>query len=224
MNQQQIKEVFILRGIPGCGKSTLAKTLGGIICSADDSRLDENGNYHFDKSKNKECFAKCFAKFVAAVSVAEPRIVLDNTNVETWEFEKYKKLAEENGYQVTCLIVENRHGGVSTHNVPLNTLRSMDERFSVKLRQREGLDSKFETVRCLPYSALCDLVPLFNNLHEQIDFDFSFGDANKTLIDLKALLDQFADEVDDEDEWGRITALLFDTYGLNNNTYIDMEN
>ena len=41
------KILYIIRGIPGSGKSSLAKSLGGKHVEADMYHLDENGNYNW---------------------------------------------------------------------------------------------------------------------------------------------------------------------------------
>ena len=52
-----MKELILLRGVPGCGKSTLAKLLVGDkdYChkEADMYFIDGKGNYNFDPSKIK---------------------------------------------------------------------------------------------------------------------------------------------------------------------------
>jgi hypothetical protein len=48
--------------------------------------------------------------------------------------EDYYKLAEQYGYKVVSLIVENRHGNKNIHNVPDETLEKMESRFQIKLR------------------------------------------------------------------------------------------
>jgi hypothetical protein len=47
--------------------------------------------------------------------------------------EAYYKLAENYGYRVHSLIVENRHNGVNEHGVPADKLEQMKNRFQVKL-------------------------------------------------------------------------------------------
>ena len=47
--------MFICRGLPGSGKSTLSKKIkekytDTVICSGDDFFTDENGNYKFDQT------------------------------------------------------------------------------------------------------------------------------------------------------------------------------
>jgi hypothetical protein len=47
--------------------------------------------------------------------------------------EPYYKLAEENGYMVFSIIVENRHNGVNIHGAPEDKLKQMKDRFEIKL-------------------------------------------------------------------------------------------
>jgi adenylate kinase family enzyme len=53
------KTIYIVRGCPGSGKSTFAKTLGGIHIEADQYFVDADGNYNFDGSKIKNAHAWC---------------------------------------------------------------------------------------------------------------------------------------------------------------------
>jgi hypothetical protein len=62
-----------------------------------------------------------------------PEIVVSNTFTQEWEMEKYYELAEEYGYKVFSIIVENRHGGINQHGVPVEKLEQMKNRFEVKL-------------------------------------------------------------------------------------------
>jgi predicted kinase len=59
--------------------------------------------------------------------------VVSNTFTQEWEMQSYIDLAKKYGYQVTTLIVENRHGNSNVHNVPAETLDRMRQRFEVKL-------------------------------------------------------------------------------------------
>jgi hypothetical protein len=47
--------------------------------------------------------------------------------------EPYYKIAEQYGYRVHYIIMENRHDGVNEHNVPEETLEKMKSRFEVQL-------------------------------------------------------------------------------------------
>ena len=127
------KVLYIVRGIPGSGKSTFAKTLDGQHYEADMYFIDEEGNYNFDVTKIKDAHQWC-QSFVETDMVLEyPKIVVSNTFTQNWEMEPYFKLAKEYGYTVFTIVVENRHGGVNQHGVPEDKLQMMKDRFKINL-------------------------------------------------------------------------------------------
>jgi predicted kinase len=133
-----MKELFLLRGLPGAGKSTLAKSIGGTHFEADMFFLDENSNYKFDVTKLKDAHAWCQnevnTSMILNVTTGEhERIIVSNTFTQEWEMDAYYALAKQWGYTVFSLIVENRHGGVNEHGVPDDKLEIMKNRFEVKL-------------------------------------------------------------------------------------------
>jgi len=128
------KILYIVRGTPGSGKSTFAKTLGGIHYEADMFFIDPTtGEYKFDGSKIKLAHSWCMIQTQKAMVDGEPKIVVSNTFTQEWEMETYFKLAEENGYKVFTIIVENRHGNTNEHNVPEDKIEQMKNRFNIKL-------------------------------------------------------------------------------------------
>jgi predicted kinase len=127
------KILYIVRGIPGSGKSTFAKTLGGQHYEADMYFIDENGDYNFDVTKIKDAHQWC-QSFVKTDMILEyPKIVVSNTSTQEWEMKPYFDLAKEFGYTVFAIIVENRHGGKNQHDVPEDKIEQMINRFEVKL-------------------------------------------------------------------------------------------
>lgn len=115
------KELYILRSVPGAGKSTLAKSLisgieNSVICEAD-SFLYENGEYIWTPDRAYMAHKKCQSLFKESLEKNVERIVVSNTNVYLADVKLYKELAEQYGYTVFVLIVENRHGGTDSHDV-----------------------------------------------------------------------------------------------------------
>ncbi len=127
-----MKELLLLRGCPGSGKSTLAKSLGGVHYEAD-MFFVEDGEYRFDGSKLKLAHNWCMIQTQKSMVDDVSRIVVSNTFTQEWEMKTYYELAENHGYRVYSLIVENRHGGVNVHGVPEDKLEQMKSRFEVKL-------------------------------------------------------------------------------------------
>jgi predicted kinase len=127
------KILTICRGIPGSGKSTFAKTLGGQHYEADMFFIDEEGNYNFDVSKIKDAHQWCQSIVKTDMILEYPKIVVSNTSTQEWEMEPYFTLAKEYGYTVFTIVVENRHGGVNQHGVPEDKLQMMKDRFVINL-------------------------------------------------------------------------------------------
>ena len=128
-----MKTLILLRGLPGAGKSTFAKTIGSIVLEADQYFVDpKTQEYKFDGSKIKDAHADCQRKCEEWMKVGY-QITVSNTFTQEWEMEVYYKLAEKYSYRVYSLIVENRHGGINEHGVPEDKLEQMRNRFEVKL-------------------------------------------------------------------------------------------
>lgn len=131
-----MKELFLLRGLPGAGKSTLAKILVGErdYChkEADMYHVNSNGEYKWKPENVKAAHEWCQSE-VEFLMKYEHTVVVSNTFTQEWEMQAYYDLAKKYGYKVNSIVVENRHGGVNEHNVPQETLDKMRERFEIKL-------------------------------------------------------------------------------------------
>lgn len=133
-----MKSLYLLRGLPGAGKSTLAKKLGDAHFEADMYFTNENGQYIFNGADIKKAHEWCqnevqLAMILNHTTGTNENIVVSNTFTQEWEMEPYYKLAETYGYRVFSLVVENRHGGENLHNVPEDKIEAMRKRFEVKL-------------------------------------------------------------------------------------------
>jgi predicted kinase len=127
------KILYIVRGVPGSGKTTFAKLLTLNIFEADHYFYDTNGNYNFIPSEIKEAHKKCQQFVEYEMESGIPKIAVSNTFTQEWEMKPYYDIANEYGYRVYSLIVENRHGGVNEHGVPAEKLEQMKNRFNIKL-------------------------------------------------------------------------------------------
>jgi predicted kinase len=137
------KILYLIRGVPGSGKSTFAHTIWNdyAICEADQYFVNkETGEYEFKPDEIKIAHQWCKDEVENRMKDNQvnpqyyPEIVVSNTFTQEWEMESYYKLAEKYGYRVFSLIVENRHGGKNTHGVPEEKLEIMKNRFEIKLK------------------------------------------------------------------------------------------
>jgi len=133
-------ELILLRGLPGSGKTTLAKIILQLrstdepeVLSADDFFEDKEGDYNFDPTKLKEAHNYCQFRCSERMRQQKAKIVVANTFTQEWEMDEYFKMAERYNYRVHTVIVENRHGNENIHGVPEDKLQQMKNRFNVKL-------------------------------------------------------------------------------------------
>jgi len=132
-----MKKVFILRGLPNSGKSTLAKELAGdsgLICEADDYFRNKKGEYNFNPKELPMAHDKCQKLFRGGLEVGQSPIIVSNTSTQEWEFEEYMADAKMHGYMVFVFVVEGRHGQKSSEkSVPGSAIERMRERFEIQL-------------------------------------------------------------------------------------------
>ena len=126
------KVLIILRGIPGCGKSTLADIISKFVCTADDYHMVD-GEYKWKLENLHASHVWCQHKAEGMMEKKSSPIVVANTSTTVKEMKTYNELAEAYGYTVFSVIVENRHGGVNSHGVPEEALEKMKNRFNIKL-------------------------------------------------------------------------------------------
>lgn len=136
-----MNKLIIVRGLPGSGKSFLAKQLseevaGSVICSADDYFMYQ-GKYHFSPNHLHQAHRTCFMKAQAAVELFKaPLVIIDNTNTRKKEFKDYLRLAEENQYQIEFKYPQTEWAWdvkecfkKNSHNVPEAVIQKMKDRF-----------------------------------------------------------------------------------------------
>jgi predicted kinase len=129
------KELVLVRGVSGAGKTTFALDLLGEKCelvSADMFFIDEYGDYKFDGTKLKQAHQWCKSR-VEELMDAKESVAVANTFTREWEMQDYYDLAAKYGYRVFSIIVENRHNGTNLHDVSEEHVQKMRDRFEIKL-------------------------------------------------------------------------------------------
>ncbi|XP_075276841.1 NEDD4-binding protein 2 isoform X3 [Opisthocomus hoazin] len=96
--------LVLLRGVPGSGKSYLARILlednpGGIILSTDDY-FYKHGQYHYDPDCLGEAHDWNRKRAKEAFELRISPIIIDNTNIQAWEMKPYVTLAQQFKYKV----------------------------------------------------------------------------------------------------------------------------
>ena len=129
--------LYLIRGVPGCGKTTFAEQFKRNnvvvqVLEADKYFIDGQGKYNFDPSKLHEAHEWCQSR--AKLYLLEGySVAVANTSTTEKEVAIYQQIAELTGANFVSIIVENRNNTENIHNVPAEKIKQMKNRFSVKL-------------------------------------------------------------------------------------------
>lgn len=137
---EEIKTLWLIRGVSGAGKSTVADILKlylpqGCSTEADKFRYVD-GVYSYKDVPNHYAHGNCKREVKGWLKSGMKNIVVSNTSCRRKDVNGYKNLAEKYGYRFISLIVENYHESGNTHGVSDDVLEVMesDLRESIKLR------------------------------------------------------------------------------------------
>lgn len=120
-----MSKLYIVRGIPGSGKSTYAKSLGVAHFEAD-MYFMHNGEYKFNRDKLGAAHEWCQTLVRTMLSVGAD-VVVSNTFTTLKEMQPYLDMAETFGAEVEMIEVKTQYGSI--HNVPEETLEKMKARW-----------------------------------------------------------------------------------------------
>ena len=143
------KQVKVMRGISGSGKSTFAQKLAieafeldllPIICSADDYFIGPDGIYRFNVETLGEAHKACMRKFLQSLQDKMSPIIVDNTNINLEDLAPYVAVGQAFDYDVEILQVNTppEIAGVrNLHGVSESHVQAMHKRLShIKLPNR----------------------------------------------------------------------------------------
>lgn len=103
-----------------------------VFCEADQFFVDDKGNYNYDGMKIQEAHADCLLRVKGYLELGKT-VVVSNTFTRYKELHPYIEHCQQNNIPFTSVIVENRHGNNSIHNVPEDVIEKMRQRFTVAL-------------------------------------------------------------------------------------------
>ena len=121
-------ELLLIRGLPGSGKTTLARKYmqaGYVHCEAD-QYFERDGVYKFDPTKLRAAHDDCLRRAIAAMDAGRS-VVVANTFTRRWEMEPYMKAAKKRGIDVR--IIETTGNWPNVHGVPADAIERMRARW-----------------------------------------------------------------------------------------------
>ncbi|EJU9535837.1 ATP-binding protein [Vibrio alginolyticus] len=120
------QKLTLVRGLPGSGKSTYAKTLDAILVEADQFFIDKNDNYQYDPALIKTAHAWCQLETKRLLRAGFD-VVVANTFVKNWEMSFYKSLADEVNVSFEVIEINGKYQNI--HGVPDAVITRMRKQF-----------------------------------------------------------------------------------------------
>jgi tRNA uridine 5-carbamoylmethylation protein Kti12 len=146
------KYAFIMRGIPGSGKSTVAREIaqrwewskhaaedrtslfgadcpvGAVIHSTDDLCIVDD-EYRFDPALAPERHAQNLLNFTESLAKGVPCVICDNTNVKVAQYLPYIEAAQKAGYRPVIVQIPHPPTALAAsrtlHKVPIEAINQM---------------------------------------------------------------------------------------------------
>lgn len=183
------RKLYIMRGLPGSGKSTKANELAGKrgqIFSTDDYFMD-NGEYRFDAARLPEYHKRNLDAASIAMRRGTGTVVIDNTNIEPWHFEKYVEAGRLYGYDINFVEFDPTNysdekikelASRNTHQVPESAIRMMRDKW-VKLDAKKYTTDKLTLMTGTDLPSAVSLGPTL--LHDATAKDATIDMKNGTI-------------------------------------------
>ena len=124
-----MKTLYIIRGLPGSGKSTYAKALAekhGIEYYEADMYFMRHGEYKFVPSLLAAAHEDCFRNVDNAIHNGLS-VIVSNTFTTQKEMDEYVHSGLWHGFNVKIVEMTGNYGSI--HNVPVASLEKMRNRF-----------------------------------------------------------------------------------------------
>lgn len=121
-------KLTLIRGLPGSGKSTMAKRLAaeGYIHLEADMFFVRQGEYVFDRTKLPAAHQWCQNAAMRWLAAGR-NVVVSNTFVTRKELQPYIDLAKEYGAELCIRVANGCYGSI--HNVPQHVIERMKARW-----------------------------------------------------------------------------------------------
>jgi predicted kinase len=120
-------KLYIIRGLPGSGKSTYAKKLGCFHVEADFYHC-RDGVYKYNRDNIKAAHEWCQKMALTAMSIGMD-VVVSNTFTMKSEMQPYIDMAKKTGHAITIVRMIGSHGSI--HDVPDDSMKKMRDRWEI---------------------------------------------------------------------------------------------
>jgi len=136
--------LYLVRGLPGSGKSTYARTLPGLHFEADQFFENQYGDYKFDSKLIAVAHDWCYSNTVKALRYGFD-VIVSNTFTKMWELNRYLEITTLLP-DVFIEVIEMRTQYQNVHGVPEDKLKVMAARWEDFYRE-SGPEIVFKVIK-----------------------------------------------------------------------------
>ena len=120
--------LYLVRGLPGTGKSTIAKRLTAFVVEADMYFIDKTtGEYRFNPDA-LECAHQWCQNTARKWMAMGVDVAVSNTFMQHWEMQPYYELTKLYDYRIAEIVMKGAPL-TNLHNVPQETINRMQARW-----------------------------------------------------------------------------------------------
>ena len=135
--------IYLIRGLPGSGKTTLARHIQGVLgCAhfeADQFFTKDNGVYDFNPKLLGAAHENCHLSFLQQIRAGRS-VIVSNTFTTEKEIRKYIDDGLTYGMRIVVITCHGDFGSI--HNIPDDVITKMKNRFVANLE----LEKIFPTI------------------------------------------------------------------------------